>query len=110
MRCSGCRRDLSLPETVGGKTIRCAHCRVLLEVPLPPPRENRLRNAPNTAIPVIAPSRPAPATQVRLIPPLAVHPVPRITPLIPLLLLGGMCLVLLALAGLIGVGVIVLVR
>src|SRR5262245_36187124 len=110
MRCSGCRRDLSLPETVGGKTIRCAHCRALLEVPLPPPRETRLRNAPNTAIPVIAPSRPEPAPRERVSPPVAMRPARRISPIIALLVLGGICLFMLALAGLIGVGAIVLVR
>ena len=106
LRCPRCRRDLSLPDGVAGKTIRCAHCREIMQVPAPvrPPRETRLRNAPNSAIsvPVVRPIESAPPPRER---PMAAPPPRRGSALIALIVMACIGMLLFAVVGLIGAGV-----
>lgn len=106
LRCPGCRRDLSLPDAVAGKTVRCAHCRQILQVPAParPPRETRLRNAPNTAaaVPIVRPIAPEPPRMPREP---GAPPRRRGSALIALFVMGFVGLLLFAVVGLIGAGV-----
>jgi S1-C subfamily serine protease len=67
----------------------------------------RLRNAPNTAFPVVAPSRSEPEPRER--PRIVEQPARRRSPLIALLVVGGIGVFLLAMVGILGVVAVLLV-
>jgi S1-C subfamily serine protease len=90
---------------VAGKAVRCAHCRQIVQVPAPvrPPKETRLRNAPNSAaaVPIVRPiAQESPARPREPVAP----PRRRGSALVALFVMGFIGLLLFAVVGLIGAG------